>query len=103
MIKVYGSYKCKDCLEAFEVFAHYQIEYEFTEILDSTANLKEFLHLRDSSPSYDKVKEAGTIGIPTIIDEEGNIWIGWKKYIAHLGLEIIETNKTSCSITGEGC
>ena len=48
MPKMYGSMLCPDCVEAKEYFEKINYKYEFVNITESMANLKEFLHLRDT-------------------------------------------------------
>lgn len=105
MYKIYGSEMCPDCVECKYNFDYYKIEYEFIDITSSLSNLKEFLRLRDSSSFYDKCKQKGLIGIPTLIDEQGNMTYYYKKIIEEKGFKFIpleDIEKKSCSIDG-GC
>ncbi|MCD8085793.1 MAG: VOC family protein [Clostridiales bacterium] len=72
-LKFYGTMICPNCVEAQEALREKGMDYEFIDITASTANLKEFLHLRDSSPAFDRVKEKGTIGIPCFRKEDGSV------------------------------
>lgn len=45
-------------------------QVELVDITASTANLKEFLHLRDNRQEFAPRKAAGMIGIPCFVDGE---------------------------------
>ncbi len=78
MIKIYGSDLCPDCLACKRDLDARGIEYSYIQITESLKAMKEFLSLRDSHPIYDSVKQAGNIGIPTIIDD-GKIYLDWNE------------------------
>lgn len=67
MLKVYGTYICIDCREMRDYFGKENIPFEFVDITLNTANLKEFLRLRDREPAFDEVREKGLIGIPFFV------------------------------------
>jgi len=81
MLKIYGSMLCKDCEECVEAFDQAGIAYEFHDFGDSLAALKEFLALRDTNDLFQPVKEAGCIGIPCIVDEQGRISLDWEPFL----------------------
>ena len=56
MPKMYGSMLCPDCVEAKEYFEKINYKYDFVNITESMANLKEFLHLRDTRKEFEEVK-----------------------------------------------
>lgn len=72
-MKIYGTTLCPDCRDAFERLAKEQISYELVDIMESTKNLREFLHLRDQRKEFDPVKAAGGIGIPCYVEDDGSI------------------------------
>lgn len=72
-LKLYGSMICPNCVEAQTVLREKGVVYEYIDITGSTANLKEFLHLRDSRPEFDEKREDGSIGIPCFLWENGSI------------------------------
>ena len=80
MLKIYGSMLCKDCVECRAALDAAGVPYEFLDFADSLVNLKEFLKLREE-PLFDAVKEQGSIGIPCILDEAGNISLDWTEYV----------------------
>lgn len=73
MLKIYGTWLCPDCRIAEQKLTEAKIEFEFIDIFNTTANLKEFLKLRDNNPLYDICKAEGFIGIPTFIREDNSI------------------------------
>ena len=105
MLKVYGSAKCPDCIALKKNYDFYGIEYEFTEVLESLKNLHEFLALRDHSPVFDHCKEIGDIGLPTVVKEDGEIYINWEERLEAEGKEVlsVETNAQACSLDHKGC
>ncbi len=72
-MKFYGTHLCPDCEEAQAMLDEKQIPYEYINITESTANLKEFLKIRDNSGLFREVKENGGIGIPCFVKEDGTI------------------------------
>ena len=79
MLKVYGMKICPDTVECLEALTKAGIEFEYLDFADKTANLKEFLKLRDSSPLFDAVRQEGNIGIPCIQREDGSITLHWQE------------------------
>ena len=77
MLKVYGMNICPDTVECLEALNKAGIAYEYLDFAENTANLKEFLKLRDSSPLFDTVRQAGNIGIPCIHREDGSVTLDW--------------------------
>ena len=63
-MKLYGTKICTDCVHAFEVMERNKIMYEYIDMTETTANLKEFLKLRDNREEFDEVIRNGHIGIP---------------------------------------
>lgn len=72
-MKFYGTMLCPDCVEAEKIRKERNIECEFIDITASTANLKEFLKLRDNRPEFESIKAEGGIGIPCFLKEDGSI------------------------------
>ncbi len=67
MIKLYGMHICPDCEQAREQLLSAGVDFEFLDFADSTANLKEFLKIRDTSPLFEEVRREGKIGIPCFV------------------------------------
>ena len=74
---VYGSMLCPDCVRIREDFERDGIFYEYRDIGENLLYLKEFLALRDREPVFVPVKEAGRIGIPCIVSEDGSVSLEW--------------------------
>ena len=69
-MKVYGTHICIDCRNYQAIQASRGFEAEFIDITADTANLKEFLALRDHDPVFAPVREHGGIGIPLFVRED---------------------------------
>ena len=81
MLKIYGSMLCPDRVQCREELDRAGVEYEYLDFGDSLKNLKEFLAIRDHSSLFDSIREAGSIGIPCIMEEDGSIALNWEKYL----------------------
>ena len=104
MITIYGSDKCKDCVQCKASLDQSGIPYTFIEITQDMMTLKAFLAMRDNDPALAKAREKGTVGIPFIIKEDGTKTLRWKDTVRDLGGEVIEVNDgTACSLDGKGC
>ena len=77
MTKVYGSILCSDCVEAKEYFEKVNYKYEFVNITESIANLKEFLKLRDTRKEFEVIRNLGYVGIPAILTDNGEVIVGY--------------------------
>lgn len=104
MIKVYGSPLCPDCVEAKANLDADQIPYEFIDITASIPKLREFLNLRDHDPAFLPVKENGSVGIPAIVKDNGQVTVDWKSVIREAGFEPFENQSTgnACSLDHKG-
>ena len=81
MLKIYGSMLCKDCVQCVEELKNAKVDFEFCDFADSLLYLKEFLKIRDESPLFDAVREKGSIGIPTILREDGTVTLDWDEFL----------------------
>ncbi|MBO5070787.1 MAG: hypothetical protein J6C37_10570 [Roseburia sp.] len=83
-MKVYGAEICIDCRNYKHIAKARNLELEYVDITENTANLREFLHLRDTEKAFDVVRESGGIGIPVFVEgdrvtldmDEAFSWIG---------------------------
>lgn len=82
MLKIYGSMLCPDCVQCREDLDKSEIPYEYLDFSENLKNLKEFLAIRDGNPIFDAAREAGGIGIPCLVDENGNVSLSWEKYVS---------------------
>lgn len=104
MLKFYGSHLCKDCVNLKLNCEKYGIEYEYSDISNELAALKEFLKLRDENPVFEEARNAGGIGIPAIVNTDGTVTLDWMQVIRETGNEPFEEVKNSCSLTDRsGC
>lgn len=81
MLKVYGMMICPDTVECCEALKRAGVEFEYLDFSEKTANLKEFLKLRDGNPLFDSVRETGGIGIPCIQREDGSLTLSWEEFM----------------------
>lgn len=80
MLKIYGSMQCPDCVQCREDLDKAGVAYEYLDFSDSLGYLKEFLDLRDHAPVFEPVREAGKIGIPCIVREDGSVTLSWEEF-----------------------
>lgn len=73
MITIYGMSTCPDCQYVLKQLKGREEAYHFVDIGAHVANLKPFMHLRDTSPAFDAVKAGGWLGIPCFVKEDGTI------------------------------
>ena len=81
MLKIYGMMICPDCISCREELDKAGIAYEFLDFAEATQNLKDFLKLRDASPLFQEAKEAGKIGIPCILREDGSLTLDYGEFL----------------------
>ena len=81
MLKIYGSILCPDCVKCKADLDNAGVCYEYLDFADSLKNLKEFLSIRETQEVFIPVREAGKIGIPCIVDEEGKVSLTWEEYM----------------------
>lgn len=81
MLIIYGSDQCPDCVNCKADLDKAGVAYEYRSIAENLPYLKEFLTLRDREAVFVPVKEAGKIGIPCILQEDGNVSLSWEQYI----------------------
>lgn len=82
MLKIYGSMLCPDCVQCREDLDKTGVEYDYLDFSDSLMNLKEFLALRDNNAVFEDVRKDGRIGIPCLVDEDGNVSLSWDEYVS---------------------
>lgn len=99
---MYGTGICSDCVSAKEKLAAYSdIELDYRNITETTTTLKEFLAYRDHEPMFAPFIEAGKIGIPFFILEDGSKTFELSDFIDINKLDI-NRSVSSCSIDGKG-
>ena len=104
MLTIYGSPLCPDCREYKENLDAHGVSYEYIDINENMRNLKAFLKLRDSLPAFAPAREAGAVGIPAIVREDGSVTLDWEGWMQEKGLPIVyRENRPACRIDGTGC
>ena len=81
MLTIYGSMLCKDCVECRTQFDANGVSYVFHDFGEELSALKEFLVLRDREEIFDTVREAGKIGIPCLVCEDGSVSLDWEEFL----------------------
>ena len=81
MLKIYGCQQCPDCVKCKEDLEKAGVEFLYLNISENLLFLKQFLKLRDTKDVFAPIKERGQIGIPCILDEDGNVSFQWEQYI----------------------
>ena len=81
MIKIYGSMLCPDCVQCREDLDKAGVSYEYLDFSENLRHLKEFLAIRESCQLFDDVRKNGSIGIPCIVDQRGNVFLSWDQYV----------------------
>ncbi len=87
MVTFYGSHICSGCREAKALFEEKGFHgYEFIEITETIDNLRAFLKLRDTREELKEAKEAGRIGIPCFVREDGSITLEAQDVLKEAGI-----------------
>jgi glutaredoxin-related protein len=81
MLIIYGSDQCPDCINCKADLDKAGVSYEYRSIAENLLYLKEFLAIRDKNEVFVTVKEAGKIGIPCILEENGCVSLTWEQYL----------------------
>lgn len=104
-MKVYGSDICIDCRNYKALALSRGLEAEYVDITESTCNLREFLHIRDTQPLFDEVRSRGGIGIPLFVQEDGAMTLDLNEALGWLGQEPAqawELPESFCGLNGCG-
>lgn len=81
MLVIYGTDQCPDCVACKADLDRAGVGYEYRDIFENLLYLKEFLVIRDQNVLFVPVKEAGKIGIPCIVREDGSVSLSWEQYL----------------------
>lgn len=65
---------CPDCPPVVEKLDKAGIKYLKIDITNSMAELKKFLKVRDDAPYFDEIKKNNKVGVPTMMNEEGEFF-----------------------------
>ena len=86
-MKIYGMKTCGDCIAMQAEFDEKKIPYEFFEITESPAQMKEFLALRDTDPVFEDVRREHRIGVPCFVLSTGKLTLDIAEAKADLSVE----------------
>lgn len=81
MVKIFGSMFCPDCVKCREDLDKAGVVYEYLDFADSLWNLKQFLDIREKDPQFVPIRQAGKIGIPCIVKEDGTVTLSWEEFM----------------------
>lgn len=84
-MKVYGTEICGDCRNYMAIQKARGFDAEFVNITESTANLKEFLTIRDTEAVFDEVRANNGIGIPLFVNDDGRMTFDINEAFAWIG------------------
>ena len=73
---IYGSKQCPDTMACLSALSKSGTPHEFRDIADLSV-LKEFLKYRDTISMFDQVKANGGVGIPFIVQDNGQFTFEW--------------------------
>lgn len=86
-MKMYSSEICPGCRNFKALMAERGIEDAF-EVIDITENvmkMREFLKLRDNEDAFAAVREHSAIGIPSFVNDDGEITLDEDTALAWIG------------------
>lgn len=72
---VFGSRHWPDCEPAKEFLSKKGVEFIYLDITENMLNLKKFLKYRDNEPVFKEIREAGRVGLPCIVINNGEEFI----------------------------
>jgi glutaredoxin-related protein len=99
---MYGAEICPNCAEALEQLKEYgNIELDYRNITKKISTLKEFLYYRDHENIFAPIKEAGKVGIPFFILEDGTKTFEILDFIEATNTDT-NSQAGACSLDGEG-
>lgn len=104
-MKVYGTPICIDCRNYRALQTRRGFVAEYVDITESTANLREFLALRDHDPVFAPVRERGGIGVPLFVREDGCKTFDLDEALGWIGQapvrpEEIAEQRLACGVNG---
>lgn len=104
-MKVYGSPICIDCHNYRALQQSRGFEAQYIDITENTANLKEFLAMRDHDPVFAPVRERGGIGVPLFVNDDGRKTFDLDEALGWIGQppvqpEEIAEQRPACGLNG---
>lgn len=108
MIKIFGMEQCPHCRRCKGEFDGRAIAYEFVDI-SRLENLKTFVKLRDTQPTFEGIRGTESIGIPALVFEDGSVRRDWQAYLNEVSGDADDTDVpeesegAACALDGSGC
>lgn len=102
-MKVYGASICIDCRNFMAMANKRGLQIEYVDITDNTHSLKEFLHIRDTSPIFTKQRKEGGIGIPLFVSENGELTLDVNTALSWIGQPAVTDDEYPEKLPFEGC
>ena len=105
-MKVYGAEICISCRNYKAIQKSRGFNAEFIDITESTANLKEFLAIRDTDSMFESVREEHRIGIPLFVNENGEKTFDINEALSWIGQEKVKEDEIvekSFTCGNDGC
>lgn len=81
MLTIYGSDRCPDCIQCKEELDKAGVAYTYLSITEDLPDLKQYLLLRDTRAEFAEIRGTERIGIPCILDDQGNIFFEWGQFM----------------------
>ncbi len=78
MIKVYIMSTCPDCQVLMDKLNDTS-QYEVIDIGAHVLHMKQFIHIRDTSPAMEEARKNGWVGIPCFVLEDGTVTLDPKQ------------------------
>lgn len=70
-IIIFGSKHWPGCEPAKEYLSNHNVKFVYLDITENMLNLKMFLKYRDNYEVFKEIKEAGRVGLPCIVVNDG--------------------------------
>lgn len=102
-MKVYGTSICIDCRNYRHIQESRGFEAEYIDITENTANLKEFLMIRDKAPLFAPARERGGIGIPLFVKDDGEMTFDIDQAMGWIGQPPVREEEIMERRAPEGC
>lgn len=102
-MKVYGAPICIDCRNYKAIQSKRGFEAQYIDITESTANLREFLMIRDYSDVFAPQREHGGIGIPLFVNDDGQMTLDINEAFAWIGQDPVKEEENEEHRCDNGC
>ena len=98
-MKMYSSEICPGCKAFKALMAERGIEeaFEIVDITEDVRKMREFLKLRDNEEAFAQVREHSFIGIPSFVNDNGEITLDENVALAWIGQPPMVKQMPGCS------